>query len=633
MDIKAHPAVLGIYAARLPGIQKRNGEYWAKCIFHPDKNPSLSITRKNNEFLFHCFGCGLGGDVIQFLELSDKISFTEAKKLVEKVTGGNWDEAKKLADATFHKLEIEDSVPKKRYTLEEYAKFEIALYESKEAQDWLFTERGITYDTARKLHFGYFKDLDTFSKLPAGKTRDPNLERIAKQGWIVTPAVEGEEVVCIEARSMAEKNFVRKSGMDYKVLTGVDFISVEEPIYVVEGRFDQAIMVQAGYRAVSLPNAGAKLTPDQRDLLMTASMVILAGDNDGGVGTDAMIKLHAELQERTFRLVWPREAKDANGTFLGACGRDLEAFRKVVDHLTLKGISNPLPGIKSIQDILKNDQSESAESRTDRFQFSMKPMDKMANVFPGSVVYITAASTGSGKTQITLQETLRAAMKNNAVVLNYQTQLQGEEIGEIVTANLLAKDRNSINREDRLEAAKRLRGVQYYVGHNPSAGSSEEVLNLIEAGVRRVGANVIVIDLVHDICNMDKDEIKSQQRAMRRLKLMAQRFLAVVFVIGQPRKVDSKNVGKPMDIYDSKGSEAVVSESDVVFFMYREPIKNMTEETLDRLSPEVQIRCMKARSKGKGSAFAKVFFLGKIATFREIVPIEDPPKIDNRFDF
>src|SRR6185503_16019988 len=131
------------------------------------------------------------------------------------------------------------------------------LYESKEVQEYLFTQRGITYETARKLHFGYCPNISCLVK----KTRE-EIQDISDKGWIITPAVEKDEVVCIEARSMARKEFVRKPGMNNKVLFGTDFISWDEPIYVVEGHYDQAIMIQAGFRCVTLPSASSNLTPD-----------------------------------------------------------------------------------------------------------------------------------------------------------------------------------------------------------------------------------------------------------------------------------------------------------------------------------------------------------------------------------
>jgi hypothetical protein len=60
------------------GVEIRPGgkEQIALCPFHPDKNPSLSVNEDKG--LFHCFGCGAGGDVFNFVQLIEKVSFKEA---------------------------------------------------------------------------------------------------------------------------------------------------------------------------------------------------------------------------------------------------------------------------------------------------------------------------------------------------------------------------------------------------------------------------------------------------------------------------------------------------------------------------------------------------------------------------
>ncbi|MGI8665896.1 MAG: DNA primase [Jatrophihabitans sp.] len=60
-------------------VQLRNaggGNLKGICPFHDEKSPSLSVTPARN--LFHCFGCGAGGDVIRFVERIEHLSFTEA---------------------------------------------------------------------------------------------------------------------------------------------------------------------------------------------------------------------------------------------------------------------------------------------------------------------------------------------------------------------------------------------------------------------------------------------------------------------------------------------------------------------------------------------------------------------------
>ena len=60
-------------------VQLRNaggGNLKGLCPFHDEKSPSLSVSPGRN--LFHCFGCGVGGDVIRFVERIEHLSFTEA---------------------------------------------------------------------------------------------------------------------------------------------------------------------------------------------------------------------------------------------------------------------------------------------------------------------------------------------------------------------------------------------------------------------------------------------------------------------------------------------------------------------------------------------------------------------------
>ena len=69
---------------RSRGIElKKNGKgYVGLCPFHAEATPSLSVNPAKN--LWQCFGCGIGGDAIRFVELFDKVTFPEA---VEKLTG------------------------------------------------------------------------------------------------------------------------------------------------------------------------------------------------------------------------------------------------------------------------------------------------------------------------------------------------------------------------------------------------------------------------------------------------------------------------------------------------------------------------------------------------------------------
>ena len=56
---------------------KQAGRYHkGLCPFHPDKNPSFIVNPERNTF--HCFGCGVGGDVYSFVMKFHNLSFPQA---------------------------------------------------------------------------------------------------------------------------------------------------------------------------------------------------------------------------------------------------------------------------------------------------------------------------------------------------------------------------------------------------------------------------------------------------------------------------------------------------------------------------------------------------------------------------
>src|SRR6476660_5010730 len=56
---------------------KKAGRSWkGLCPFHNERTPSFTVDREKG--LYHCFGCGTGGDVIHFVRQIDRLDFPEA---------------------------------------------------------------------------------------------------------------------------------------------------------------------------------------------------------------------------------------------------------------------------------------------------------------------------------------------------------------------------------------------------------------------------------------------------------------------------------------------------------------------------------------------------------------------------
>src|SRR4051812_7884890 len=55
------------------------------CPFHSEKTPSFTVDTSRN--LFYCFGCGAGGNLYQFIERAESLSFPEAVEWVARRQG------------------------------------------------------------------------------------------------------------------------------------------------------------------------------------------------------------------------------------------------------------------------------------------------------------------------------------------------------------------------------------------------------------------------------------------------------------------------------------------------------------------------------------------------------------------
>ncbi|ETS92786.1 CHC2 zinc finger domain protein, partial [Fusobacterium sp. CM21] len=64
-------------------LTRRGSNYVGLCPFHSEKTPSFSVN--GSKQIFHCFGCGVGGNSISFVMKYENLTFTEAvKQLADK---------------------------------------------------------------------------------------------------------------------------------------------------------------------------------------------------------------------------------------------------------------------------------------------------------------------------------------------------------------------------------------------------------------------------------------------------------------------------------------------------------------------------------------------------------------------
>jgi hypothetical protein len=614
-NLKTNPGVLRLYGSRIK-LRRENGKLIGLCPFHSEKSGSFTIFEK--DCLFKCFGCGASGNVMQFVQKMDNCDFKAAVVKVRDFLGeNNWAQQAQAVDAVF-KPAVESSKTYKSFTLAEYSGAERNLAQSEPAKTWLLKERGIALETAQKLHLGF--------KQNVGRLAGENNADIADKGWVSYPCVEDGKVISIKYRSIVRKAFCKQGGMA-TALFNTETIDLFEPVYLVEGELDACALEQAGFHAVSLQSASTHPTPEQKDQLMRAGMVILAGDNDGGVGEGIMQKLWRELQERTYLLKWPPGVKDANQFFLETCKWDVSIFQTKIEELTLAAKSQPMADVYSIQEVMQSSQQGNLTEVANRFRFTQPAVDKMAILLPGSVLGIYATNTGMGKTAFTVEETLYNATKYGDVVLNWQAELSPDEIATMIAAQVLRKDRNTLTTEDKKQAAAALDGVKYYVGHNPSLTNHDEVLDLIEAAVKRLGATIVVLDTFHNVTASETNGTAIETMAANRIKNMAMKYKLKWVNVFQPRKSGQQSKGKKTHISDIRGAGAAADCADTVLAIHRDLAKHDDDMPADDIyEAKTLIQAQKTRAKGTGKAETYLMFYGCWASFQQIDQYrEEPP--------
>jgi twinkle protein len=608
-----------VYASRVI-LRKQGKGYVTNCCFHSDKTPSLFVYEDNGSLIFKCQGCDATGNVLQFIQKLDNCSFKEATEKVKSILG--WEEGRKYVNKVFQPV-VSGREEKVEIPLQEIAVAEKALVSSQEAREWL-AGRGLTLDTAQKFHLGYVQ---------SAAAVNPNHPWV-NDGWIIFPTINSRNVItCLKYRSVRGKKtedgkpaFLRKSGMATGIFNA-QTISPFDDVYVVEGEPDCMVMSQAGYASVALPGAGFTPTPEMRDMLLKSSTIYLAGDNDP-VGRAAMEKLWAELRDRTYLLEWPEGCKDANDVFLKVCGGVAANLVDLVEDLSQKARSRPIPNFYDLKESLKIADRTNPMDDPRRLHFPWKSVDDMAVCRPGSVVSSFATFTGSGKTTFWTQVCLHEAIKHGAVVLNYSAELSPQEFSALVTTILTHQDRLTLTREDYEGAARILKETRFYIGYNPDISSIKQIIGdgknetgLLEWAIRRFGATIVILDHLHFFTSGERDATNVEAEAMKRIKNLAVKYNLIFIVIGQSRKARPESRGKVSELSDAKGSESFTSTANTTYEIHRDVKKDIdfNNPPKDILDSNTAIRLYKARVKGPGNA-AAMLFMNKVGVFCPTVP-------------
>ncbi|WP_276887365.1 DNA primase [Anaerococcus lactolyticus] len=129
-------------------LKKAGSSYKGLCPFHNEKTPSFTVDKKKQ--LFHCFGCGAGGDVVSFIMQKEGLSYPESLKYLAHKAGINivFTENPEVNQKKVRLYEINKEIMMYFYK---------NLLTTKAPQDYLL-KRGLRSNIVNTFMLGYAKD-------------------------------------------------------------------------------------------------------------------------------------------------------------------------------------------------------------------------------------------------------------------------------------------------------------------------------------------------------------------------------------------------------------------------------------------------------------------------------------------
>ncbi|MCJ7471371.1 MAG: DNA primase, partial [Actinobacteria bacterium] len=312
-ELKSHADIYSVVSGYVK-LKKSGKSYSGLCPFHKEKTTSFSVDQTKQ--LYHCFGCGEGGDIISFVEKIENMDFIESVeflankvgyKLKYNLSGGSRESGK---------------VRNRLYEINELAKkyYQFILFNSKAGRiplDYL-KKRGFTEKTIQEFEVGYSMDLwDNFTNFIMKRKFEPKevidsglaIESTRKKGAVYDrfrgrimfpiediigkPIGFGGRIITEKSNTAKqsakyintpETKIFSKSKNSYHIYQAKNLIVDMDEVLIVEGYTDVMALYQSGIKN-AVASLGTALTSDQIKILgrFTKNIVLVFDSDQAGM--------------------------------------------------------------------------------------------------------------------------------------------------------------------------------------------------------------------------------------------------------------------------------------------------------------------------------------------------------------
>ncbi len=302
-EIRDRVDIVDVVSGYLP-LKRSGANHQGLCPFHQEKTPSFNVNAARQ--IFHCFGCGVGGNVFSFLMRMEGLSFPDAvRRLAEKV--GVEIEEEELSPGDLRRRELRDRMMRINETAGAfYHQLLIEADVAAPARRYL-RQRGYESETVQMFQLGYAPEgWEVLAKHLAAKKfsteemRQTGLIRPGKQGRgdydlfrqrLLFPIQDLQgRIVAFGGRVLddslpkyinsPETDVYQKGQVLYGLYQAREAMRHNGTALVVEGYFDVLALHRAGFTN-AVATCGTALTSDHARLLKRyAEKVLLIFDQD-----------------------------------------------------------------------------------------------------------------------------------------------------------------------------------------------------------------------------------------------------------------------------------------------------------------------------------------------------------------
>ena len=328
-------------------LKKNGSSYVGLCPFHNEKSPSFSVSQSKQ--LYHCFGCGVGGNVITFVMEYENMTFLEAVKLLGDRAGMTLEETS-YSEQEQKNRDIKTKLLEINKIAATYYYHNLKSENGKVGLDY-FAGRGLTSNTINRFGLGYAGQTgNELYRYLKSKGYDDELfketglftyERgIHDKFWnrVMFPIMDiNNRVIGFGGRVMGEAKPKYLNSPETRLfdksrnLYGLNIarMSRKSNMIICEGYMDVIALHQAGFNQ-AVASLGTALTSAQANIMKRYTDNVLITYDSDEAGTKAALRAIPILKEAglSTRVIDMKPYKDPD-EFIKALGA--EAFQQRID--------------------------------------------------------------------------------------------------------------------------------------------------------------------------------------------------------------------------------------------------------------------------------------------------------------